>query len=79
MALIINDECASCDACIDSCPNEAISEGDIYVINSLLCTECVGAKDEPQCVLECPAECIVADPNHVETKEQLQQKYETLH
>ena len=34
MALMINDECAVCGACLDECPNEAISEGDpFYVID----------------------------------------------
>ena len=28
MALLINDECIACDACIPECPNDAISEGD---------------------------------------------------
>ncbi len=79
MALIITDDCTACDACLDPCPNDAISEGDIYVIDPLRCTECVGVEDEPQCVLECPADCIVPDPNWSETPEQLQEKYEGLH
>ena len=62
MALLINDNCTACDACKPVCPNEAISVGDpIYVIDPLRCTECVGAEDEPQCKLVCPADCIVAE------------------
>lgn len=79
MALIITDACTLCDACVPVCPNEAITEGDdIYVINPDLCTECVGHHDEPQCVLVCPADCIPKDPNHEETQEELQAKYEKL-
>ena len=80
MALMITDDCTACDACVDPCPNEAITEGDpIYKIDALRCTERVGAEDEPQCVLECPADCIVPDPDWQETEEQLQAKYESLH
>jgi ferredoxin len=80
MALMINDECTNCDACVSECPNEAITEGDvIYVIDPAKCTECVGAEDEPQCALVCPVDSCVPDPDHVETPEQLQAKYETLH
>ena len=40
MALIILDDCTSCDACVPACPNEAIAAGDpIYVINTARCTE----------------------------------------
>ena len=64
MALLINDNCTACDACKPVCPNEAISVGDpIYVIDPLRCTECVGAEDEPQCKLVCPADCIVQNPD----------------
>jgi len=80
MALIITDECVNCGVCEPECPNEAISEGDdIYVIDADKCTECVGAFDEPQCVEVCPVDCIPSDPEHEETKEQLQAKYESLH
>lgn len=80
MALIINDACTCCDACRPVCPNEAISAGDpIYVIDPARCTECVGAEDEPQCVLVCPADCIVKDPNYPETPEELLAKYQALH
>lgn len=79
MALMITDECINCDVCEPECPNSAISQGDeIYVINPALCTECVGHFDEPQCVSVCPVDCIPQDPNHVETKEQLQAKYEAI-
>ncbi|HRO58821.1 MAG TPA: YfhL family 4Fe-4S dicluster ferredoxin [Burkholderiaceae bacterium] len=80
MALMINDDCTACDACRPVCPNEAISAGDmIYVIDPLRCTECVGAEDEPQCMLVCPADCIVQHPDFVESPEELQAKYESLH
>lgn len=79
MALIILDTCTACDACRPVCPNQAISEGDIYLIDADRCTECVGAEDEPQCKLVCPADCIEQDPNHVETRDQLLAKYNALH
>lgn len=79
MALMITDECISCDVCVPECPNEAISEGDeYYVIDSDLCTECVGHHDEPQCVEVCPVDCIPKDPDHAETQEELQAKFEKL-
>lgn len=79
MALIITDDCINCDVCEPECPNEAISEGDeIYVIDPTKCTECVGHYDEPQCQLVCPVDCIPLDPDNVESKEELQAKYEKL-
>jgi ferredoxin len=51
----------------------------VYVIDPAKCTECVGAKDEPQCKLVCPADCIVPNPDVEETPEQLQEKYHSLH
>ena len=80
MALLINDDCTACDACQPVCPNEAIAKGDpIYVIDPLRCSECVGAEDEPQCQLVCPADCIVPHPDFRETPGELQAKYEALH
>jgi ferredoxin len=79
MALMITDECISCDVCVPECPNEAISEGDAYyVIDSARCTECVGHFDEPQCVEVCPVDCIPKDPNHEESQEELMAKFESL-
>jgi ferredoxin len=80
MALMINEDCTNCDACRPACPNEAITQGDtIFVIDALRCTECVGAADEPQCKLVCPADCIVQNPDFSETRDELQAKYEALH
>ncbi len=80
MALTITEDCTACDACVPVCPNEAITEGDIiYVIDPDKCTECVGAEDEPQCVLVCPADCIIPDPDHQESQDELKAKYERLH
>jgi ferredoxin len=57
MALYITDDCIACDACLDECPNGAISEGDpIYVIDPDKCTECKGDFDEPQCASVCPSD-----------------------
>ena len=79
MALLISDECINCDVCEPECPNNAISQGDeFYVINPELCTQCVGHHNEPQCQMVCPVDCISVDPNHVETAEQLQAKFEKL-
>ena len=80
MALLINDDCTACDACVDVCPNQAItSASPIYVIDPDKCTECVGAHDAPQCQDVCPADCIVPNPAFVESQEQLLAKYQRLH
>ena len=81
MAMIITTDCISCGACEPDCPNTAISAGDsIYLIDPDKCTECVGAFDTPKCVELCPVEnCIVVDPDHTETREQLEEKYQRLH
>ena len=69
MALMINDACTACDACEPVCPNKAITAGNpMYVIDPLKCTECVGAEDEPQCKLVCPANCIEPNPDWNETE-----------
>jgi len=79
MALMITDECINCDVCEPECPNGAIHEGDeIYEIDPDLCTECVGHFDEPQCIKVCPVECIIKDPDHEESPEELMLKYQQL-
>ena len=79
MALKITDLCINCDVCEPECPNEAISMGaEIYWIDPAKCTECVGHFDQPQCREVCPVDCIPLDPDHEETREQLQEKYERL-
>jgi ferredoxin len=79
MALWITDECINCDVCEPECPNQAIAMGeDIYEIDPIRCTECVGHFDEPQCVQVCPVSCIPVNPEWVETPEQLLQKYRRL-
>lgn len=79
MSLLINDECVNCGVCEPECPNEAISEGeDIYVIDPDKCTECVGHFEESQCVEVCPVECIIKDPDHPESHDDLMEKYERV-
>ncbi len=52
MAYVIDDTCIACGSCIDECPVEAISEGDIYVIDADICTDC------GTCADACPTESI---------------------
>lgn len=94
MAVMITDECISCNACDAECPNTAIyNPGVPYVLGGQefaalneehtyivpdKCTECVGFYDEPQCIPACPTEAIVHDTDRVETKEQLLTKKEHL-
>ncbi|MBN4658813.1 YfhL family 4Fe-4S dicluster ferredoxin [Escherichia coli] len=76
MALMITDEGINCDVGEPERPNQAISMGpEVYVIDPKRCPECVGHFDEPQCVQVCPVECIPVNPAHVESREQLWQKY----
>jgi ferredoxin len=81
MALMIGEDCTACGVCMEECDvNLAIAEGDpIYVIDPAKCTECIGIADEPKCQPVCPVECIVLDPKHKESKDQLQAKYDKLH
>ncbi|HEU5281504.1 MAG TPA: YfhL family 4Fe-4S dicluster ferredoxin [Gammaproteobacteria bacterium] len=79
MALKIIDECINCDVCEPACPNEAIYQGEIiYEIDPKKCTECVGHFDEPQCMVVCPVDCIIKDPAHVESVDDLMEKYQSL-
>lgn len=79
MALMITDECINCDVCEPVCPNQAIYQGEsIYEIDPARCTECVGHFAGPQCVAVCPVDCIPVNPDHVETSEQLMEKYKEL-
>lgn len=79
MALMITDECINCGACEPECPNQAITAGDeIYEIKTERCTECVGSFDESQCVEVCPVDCCVPDPDHKESKGELEEKYKSL-
>lgn len=94
MALLITDECINCGACEPECPNNAIYEGgmrwsinkenyeplsnDYFYIVPDKCTECVGFYDEPQCMAVCPVDCIIKDPLHVESNDELIAKKEKL-
>ena len=80
MATMITSECINCGACEPECPNNAISQGEeIYVIDPLLCTECVGFHDYEACAAVCPVDCCVTDPNNIETEEVLIARARALH
>lgn len=50
------EKCNGCEACVDSCPVEAITmEDDVAVVDKEECTDC-GA-----CVDECPEEAITEE------------------
>ena len=53
MAYVIKDTCISCGACEPECPTEAITAGDIYVIDADKCIDC-GA-----CANACPVDAPV--------------------
>jgi ferredoxin len=79
MALYITEECINCDVCEPECPNGALTQGgNMYVVDPEKCTECVGHFDTPQCVEVCPVNCITQDPAHMESREQLQAKFENM-
>ncbi len=77
---MITGDCINCGACEPECPNNAISQGEeIYVIDPLLCTECVGFHDYEACAAVCPVDCCVTDPNNVEAEEILIARACALH
>lgn len=48
----IDDSCVACAACPPECPVDAISKGEVYVIDFDLCTACAA------CVEICPVDSI---------------------
>ena len=64
---------------VDAAQRFAPISDDIYYITPNKCTECVGFHEEPQCAAVCPVDCCVPDPDHVDTKEQLQARKAMLH
>ncbi|HHE42032.1 MAG TPA: YfhL family 4Fe-4S dicluster ferredoxin [Dehalococcoidia bacterium] len=79
MAYRITEDCISCGACESECKNSAISEGDAsYVIDPERCTECVGWFETPRCAEVCPVGAPQPDPDNVESKEQLLEKFKKL-
>ncbi len=80
MATMITAECINCGACEPECPNNAISQGEeIYVIDPLLCTECVGFHDYEACAAVCPVDCCVTDPNNIEAEDVLIRRAREIH
>ena len=80
MAYKITDDCISCGACETECKNNAISEGEnSYTIDPDKCTECVGNHESPRCAEICPMDACVPDPEYEESKEQLLEKWQSLH
>ncbi len=51
---------------------------EIYEIDPKLCTQCVGHFETPQCEEVCPVECIIVDPENIETEAQLLDKYKRI-
>ena len=73
---IVTDDCTNCGACEPECPNQAIASGDErYIIDPEKCSECVGSFDSSQCAGVCPVDSCVPDPDHKETRDQLEAKH----
>ncbi len=51
----ITDECTACGTCLETCPSEAIKEGDKYSIDPDACIDC------GSCVDGCPVTAIVEE------------------
>jgi len=80
MAYKITDQCVKCGSCELECLNQAISEGETtYLIDPHRCTECVGYFKSAKCAEICPLGASVSDPDHVESEEQLLNKWRNLH
>ena len=80
MATQITEDCINCGACEDECPNGAISMGkDTFVIDSTLCTECVGFSNEQMCAAACPPDVCIQDPDRVEDEETLFARAKKIH
>jgi ferredoxin len=53
VAYKITDKCTACGSCKESCPAEAIKEGEKYTIDADLCIDC------GSCVDTCPVKAII--------------------
>jgi ferredoxin len=72
MANRITNDCIVCGACEDACPTGAIGLGEgIFIIDPERCTECVGHDERCRCMVLCPIDCCVPDPEHRETEQEL--------
>lgn len=59
MACKINNKCVNCEMCEPECPHGAISfNGQTFVIDKNLCTECKDIYPTPHCMDVCPVNCI---------------------
>lgn len=69
MAVIIDESCITCDACLQNCPVNAIVDdmnnptgSSRYYVQPDKCVECVDLFDDPQCAAICPSiGCITWD------------------
>ena len=52
MTYFISDQCSACGACMNECPVDAISAGDIFYVSADDCIDC-GA-----CAEVCPVDAI---------------------
>jgi ferredoxin len=63
MAVAIDQSCVRCGACEWECPAEAITPGAHGpVVETEACTECYGFFGESQCIVACPVDAIVTQP-----------------
>ncbi|MCP5112405.1 MAG: ferredoxin [bacterium] len=59
MAYRINLRCTGCADCLPVCPAKAIlAPPPAFRIHPLLCAECLGFADEPQCVKVCEEDAL---------------------
>ena len=52
MTYFISDKCTACGACMNECPVDAISAGDIFIVNADDCIDCAA------CAEVCPVDAI---------------------
>ena len=76
MAFKITRDCILCGACVVVCPVDAITEGkDIYIIDPAKCSECIPVYESAQCAGVCPVNACKANPDYLESEEELKEKH----
>ncbi len=69
MTLRITDDCIECQACLEVCAHQAISQMRVakarpqIAVDPSACTHCWPFEQRPRCVNVCPVGCIVVDPD----------------